>query len=108
MTDSDEHERPAVNIRRRRADRHPVLSFLAKTWIGLSTVASVAMAGFLALGFEFKTPASWLEQSGRSKLSRTDTMGALRFSTRKSGPTPQPLTALAQARRSAIALCCRR
>lgn len=61
--EDEPYEKTPSETRRRREDKHPVLGFLAKAWIGLSTVASISMAGFLALGFEFKTPASWLQQT---------------------------------------------
>lgn len=51
------------HLRRRREDKHPVMIFIARFWIAISTSASIFMAVFLALGFEFKTPAAWLSST---------------------------------------------
>lgn len=48
--------------RRRREDRYPVLTFLVKTWNILGSIAAFAAFLFLALGFEFQTPASWIRR----------------------------------------------
>lgn len=58
--------------RRRREDKHPVMIFIARFWIAISTSASIFMAVFLALGFEFKTPAAWLS-AANTRMSLLET-----------------------------------
>lgn len=52
----------AAFTRRRREDKHPLLTLLMKYWQFLSSLATIGIMVFLALGFEFQTPASWIRE----------------------------------------------
>lgn len=69
-----EHEEAAIT-RRRREDKHPLLTLLMKYWQFLSSLATVGIMLFLALGFEFQTPASWIREVKAEQVAgqrRTD------------------------------------
>jgi len=51
------------DVRSRREDKHPVFTKIRNICIGISTVAAAATTLFLAFGFQFKTPASWLDEN---------------------------------------------
>jgi len=57
---------PILSTNRRRADKHPVLTRFRNLWIGLSTVAAASTTIFLIFGFDFKTPATWLEANQKA------------------------------------------
>jgi hypothetical protein len=58
--------------RRRREDRHPMLKRIRDVWIGISTILAAATTIFLAFGFEFKTPATWLDDNRRATQQAVD------------------------------------
>lgn len=58
--------------RRRREDKHPLWTKIKSAWIGLSTVAAAATTIFLAFGFEFRTPATWLEENKQATQRAVD------------------------------------
>lgn len=60
--------------RRRREDAHPVFNWLLKTWNILGSIAAFAAFLFLALGFEFQTPANWIRRIEAAHNARDSVM----------------------------------
>lgn len=57
MNHSEHHQRA------QRQDPHPWITKIRALWMLVSSVFSIGLAVFVAFGFEFKTPATWLQQN---------------------------------------------
>ena len=69
--------------RRRREDKHPTLRKFRDAWIGISTIFAAATTIFLAFGFEFKTPASWLDENKAATQRAVDRVAAVEVDVRE-------------------------